>query len=82
MSCFYLELLHGNQRGRSAEAEIAFERLLGGSHFKSAMAEFSKLDRGDEAEAVKFSELLYGRHFRGVYACHFHVIICSAWYFL
>ncbi|KAE9453428.1 hypothetical protein C3L33_14647, partial [Rhododendron williamsianum] len=53
------------KRGRSTEAEIAFEKLLGGSHFKSAMAEFSKLDRGDEAEAVRFSELLYGRHFRG-----------------
>ncbi|KAI8529562.1 hypothetical protein RHMOL_Rhmol12G0234500 [Rhododendron molle] len=53
------------KRGRSTEAEIAFEKLLGGSHFKSAMAEFSKLDRGDEAEPVRFSELLYGRHFRG-----------------
>lgn len=63
------------QRGRSAEAEIAFEKLLGGSHFKSAMAEFSKLDRGDEAEAVKFSELLYGRYFRGTCACQFNVII-------
>ncbi|KAI8529561.1 hypothetical protein RHMOL_Rhmol12G0234500 [Rhododendron molle] len=55
------------KRGRSTEAEIAFEKLLGGSHFKSAMAEFSKLDRGDEAEPVRFSELLYGRHFRVVF---------------
>lgn len=54
------------QRGRSAEAETALEKLLGGSHVKFAMAELSKSDRGgDEADKVKLSELLYGRHFRG-----------------
>lgn len=53
------------QRGRAAEAEAEFERLLGASHVKYSMAELSKSDRGDEADTVKFSELLYGRHFRG-----------------
>lgn len=53
------------QRGRSAEAETALEKLLGGSHVKFAMVELSKSDRGDEADKVKLSELLYGRHFRG-----------------
>ena len=47
------------------EAESEFEKLLGGSHVKSAMAELSKLDRGDETDTIKLSELLYGRHFRG-----------------
>lgn len=30
------------------------------------MAELSKSDRGDETDSMKFSELLYGRHFRGM----------------
>ncbi|KAA8523130.1 hypothetical protein F0562_009553 [Nyssa sinensis] len=55
------------KQGRSAEAEAEFEKLLGGSHVKSAMAELSKTDRGDETDTVKVSELLYGRHFRVVY---------------
>ncbi|MBA0719294.1 hypothetical protein Goshw_011441 [Gossypium schwendimanii] len=55
------------KKGRSAEAEAEFERLLGGSHVKYAMLELSKLDRGDEADTVKLSELLRGRHFRVVY---------------
>ncbi|KAA3490099.1 putative plastidic glucose transporter 2 isoform X1 [Gossypium australe] len=55
------------KKGRSAEAEAEFERLLGGSHVKYAMLELSKLDRGDEADTVKLSELLHGRHFRVVY---------------
>ncbi|XVF49163.1 hypothetical protein PTKIN_Ptkin03bG0246600 [Pterospermum kingtungense] len=55
------------KQGRTAEAEAEFERLLGGSHVKYAMIELSKLDRGDEADTVKLSELLYGRHFRVVY---------------
>ncbi|CAN1302037.1 Probable plastidic glucose transporter 3 [Linum perenne] len=38
------------KRGRSAEAEIAFEKLLGALHVKSAMAELSKSNRGDEVE--------------------------------
>lgn len=53
------------QQGRSAEAEAEFERLLGGGHVIFAMQELSKLDRGDDTDAVNFSELLYGRHFRG-----------------
>ncbi|CAL5332245.1 unnamed protein product [Camellia sinensis] len=55
------------KRGRIAEAEIEFEKLLGGSHFKSAVSDLSKSDRGDEADAVKFSELFYGRHFKVVF---------------
>ncbi|XP_022732140.1 probable plastidic glucose transporter 2 isoform X3 [Durio zibethinus] len=55
------------KQGRSADAEAEFERLLGGSPVKYAMVELSKLDRGDEADTVKLSELLYGRHFRVVY---------------
>ncbi|PIA53832.1 hypothetical protein AQUCO_00900430v1 [Aquilegia coerulea] len=55
------------KQGRSIEAEADFEKLLGGSHVKSAMAELSKADRGDDMEAVKLSELFYGRHFRVVF---------------
>lgn len=54
------------QKGRSIEAEAEFERILGSLHVKSAIAELSKLDRGDEADAVKFSELFYGRHYKGI----------------
>ncbi|KAK8513818.1 hypothetical protein V6N13_002533 [Hibiscus sabdariffa] len=55
------------KKGRSAEAEAEFERLLGGAHVKYAMLELSKLDRGDEADTVSLTELLYGRHFKVVY---------------
>ncbi|MCD7457305.1 hypothetical protein HAX54_034832 [Datura stramonium] len=55
------------KRGRLAEAELEFERLLGSSHVKSAMLELSKSDRGDETESVKISELLHGRHSRVVF---------------
>ncbi|MBA0752568.1 hypothetical protein Gogos_001391 [Gossypium gossypioides] len=55
------------KQGRIAEAEAEFERLLGGSHVKYAMVELAKLDRGDDADTVKLSELFYGRHFRVVY---------------
>lgn len=55
------------QQGKTAEAEAEFERLLGVSHVKIAMEELSKLDRGDDTDIVKVSELLYGRHFRGRY---------------
>lgn len=53
------------KRGKLAEAEIEFERILGSSHVESAMLEFSKSDKGDETESVKISELLHGRHSRG-----------------
>ncbi|OUZ99988.1 Sugar/inositol transporter [Macleaya cordata] len=56
-----------HKRGRSAEAEAEFEKLLGGLHVKSAMAELSKSDRGDEPDTVKFSELLSGRHCKVVF---------------
>lgn len=56
------------QQGKIAEAEAEFERLLGGSHVKTAMAELHKLevDRTDEPDVVSVSELLYGRHSRGI----------------
>ncbi|CAL9134327.1 unnamed protein product [Musa textilis] len=55
------------KRGRVAEAEVEFERLLGGPHVKLAMAELSRSERGDEGESIKYSELFYGRHFRVVF---------------
>ncbi|KAG6503037.1 probable plastidic glucose transporter 2 isoform X1 [Zingiber officinale] len=55
------------KRGKFGESEAEFERLLGGQHVKSAMAELSRLDRGDEGETVKYSELFHGRHFRVVF---------------
>ncbi|KAJ4708463.1 Major facilitator superfamily protein [Melia azedarach] len=55
------------KQGRTAEAEAEFEKLLGGSHVKSSMAELSKLDRGDDTDTVKLEELLHGRHFRVVF---------------
>lgn len=56
-----------SQRGRAAEAETAYERLLGAPYVKSAMLELSKVDRGDDAEAVKLTELFHGRHSGGKY---------------
>ncbi|KAF6172303.1 hypothetical protein GIB67_024925 [Kingdonia uniflora] len=50
-------------QGRYAEAEAALERILGGSHGKPAIAKLAKSGRGYGADPVKFSELLYGRHF-------------------
>ncbi|XVF26779.1 hypothetical protein REPUB_Repub14bG0047900 [Reevesia pubescens] len=55
------------KRGRGADAEAEFEKLLGGPYVKGAMAELSKSERGDEADTVKFSELLYGRHRKVVF---------------
>lgn len=55
------------KRGRTEEAEAEFEKLLGGSHVKVAMAELSKSDKGDDTDTVKLSELFYGRHFRVVF---------------
>ncbi|GAB4854237.1 hypothetical protein Ancab_022824, partial [Ancistrocladus abbreviatus] len=36
-------------------------------YVKAAISELSKLDRGDEVDAVKFTELFLGRHFRVVF---------------
>ncbi|KAI3495854.1 hypothetical protein L1887_38200 [Cichorium endivia] len=55
------------KRGRNAEAEVEFQKLLGAPHVRSAMAELLKSDRGDENDSVGISELLYGRHFRVVF---------------
>ncbi|XP_015966451.1 probable plastidic glucose transporter 2 [Arachis duranensis] len=54
-------------QGRIAEAEATFERLLGASEAKFAMSELSKVDRGDDADTVKLSELVRGRHFKVVF---------------
>uniref|UniRef100_A0A0E0NCZ3 Major facilitator superfamily (MFS) profile domain-containing protein n=1 Tax=Oryza rufipogon TaxID=4529 RepID=A0A0E0NCZ3_ORYRU len=53
--------------GRTTEAEIQFEKLLGPLHVKSAMAELSRSERGDDGENVKYSELFYGRNFNVVF---------------
>ena len=55
------------QRGRIGEAEAQFERLLGVFHVKSAMAELSRSDKGDDVESIRFSDLLSGHYFRGKY---------------
>ncbi|XP_054803729.1 probable plastidic glucose transporter 2 isoform X2 [Prosopis cineraria] len=55
------------KQGRTTEAEAEFEKLLGGSEAKFAFAELSKVDRGDDSDTVKLSELLAGRHFRVVF---------------
>ncbi|KAH9714300.1 putative plastidic glucose transporter 3 [Citrus sinensis] len=55
------------KRGRGAEAEAELERLFGGLHVKYSMAELSKSERGDDADAVKFSELISPRNFGVVF---------------
>ncbi|KAL3632974.1 hypothetical protein CASFOL_025958 [Castilleja foliolosa] len=55
------------KRGRITQTEEELERLMGASHVKSAMAELSKSDKGDEADVVKFSELVHGRHYKVVF---------------
>ncbi|CAN1338371.1 Probable plastidic glucose transporter 2 [Linum perenne] len=55
------------QQGKIDEAEAEFERLLGGMHVESAMNELHKVDRGDDVDTVKFSELLLARNFRVVF---------------
>ncbi|XP_022723985.1 probable plastidic glucose transporter 3 [Durio zibethinus] len=55
------------KRGRGAEAEAEFEKLLGGPYVKGEMAELSKSERGDEIDTVKFLELLYGHHHKVVF---------------
>ncbi|XP_050379261.1 probable plastidic glucose transporter 2 [Argentina anserina] len=56
-----------HKQGRTYEAEATFEKLLGGSHVKTAMVQLTKLDSGDETDVVSLSELFYGRHFRVVF---------------
>lgn len=56
-----------HKKGRHADAEAEFEKVLGVLHVKYAMAELSKSDRGDGNESVKFLELLSGRHFRVIF---------------
>jgi hypothetical protein len=68
------------QCGRTNEAEIQFEKLLGPLHVKSAMAELSRSERGDDGESVKYSELFYGRHFNGTSCSVIHSVtsMCSS----
>jgi MFS family permease len=62
--------------GRTTEAEIQFEKLLGPLHVKSAMAELSRSERGDDGENVKYSELFYGRNFNGTSCYVFSILLC------
>ncbi|KAL8138604.1 hypothetical protein V2J09_004605 [Rumex salicifolius] len=55
------------KNGRGTEAEAQLEKLLGPTYVKAAIAELSRLDRGDEPEDVSFSELFQGRNFRVVF---------------
>ncbi|KAL4563928.1 hypothetical protein LXL04_027977 [Taraxacum kok-saghyz] len=55
------------KRGRNAEAEVEFQKLLGAANVRPAMAELLKSDRGDENDNVGISELVYGRHSRVVF---------------
>lgn len=55
------------KRGRIAEAEAQYERLLGGFHVKSALAELGRSDKGDDIESIRFSDLLRGHYFRVVF---------------
>ncbi|GMH14344.1 hypothetical protein Nepgr_016185 [Nepenthes gracilis] len=55
------------KKGRGAEAEATFEKLLGVSYIKAAIAELSKLDRGEDLETVKFTEIFHSRHVRVVF---------------
>jgi sugar porter (SP) family MFS transporter len=55
------------KRGRISEAEVEFERLLGGSHVKLAMSEISRSDRADESDSISLTEMLTGRHFKVVF---------------
>ena len=69
------------QKGRGPEAEVEFEKLLGAIHVKSAMAELSKSDRGDESDSVKFSELLFARHFKGTISLSVTFELMASMYF-
>ncbi|KAI5440045.1 hypothetical protein KIW84_025414, partial [Lathyrus oleraceus] len=55
------------KQGRTAEAEVEFERLLGVSEAKFAISQLSKVDRGDDTDTVKFSELLHCHHSKVVF---------------
>ncbi|KAJ6822008.1 putative plastidic glucose transporter 2 [Iris pallida] len=55
------------KRGRIGEAEAQFEKLLGSLHFKSALTELSRADKGDESENIRYVDLIRGRHSRVVF---------------
>ncbi|XP_040370826.1 probable plastidic glucose transporter 2 isoform X2 [Rosa chinensis] len=49
-----------HKQGRTYEAEAAFEKLLGGSHVKTAMVQLNKVDSGDETDAAVMELLWHG----------------------
>ncbi|XP_073007588.1 probable plastidic glucose transporter 2 isoform X1 [Typha latifolia] len=55
------------KHGKIGEAEVEFERLWGGSHVKSAMAELLRSNRGDDVETISFLQLFCGHHFKVVF---------------
>nr|GEX11975.1 probable plastidic glucose transporter 2 [Tanacetum cinerariifolium]GFA11685.1 probable plastidic glucose transporter 2 [Tanacetum cinerariifolium] len=55
-----------------------FAKLLGGLHAKSSMAELSKIDRGNEVDEVKLSELFYGLYFRVVFIGYYQHVCWSS----
>ncbi|XP_051136026.1 probable plastidic glucose transporter 2 [Andrographis paniculata] len=55
------------KKGRVADTEVEFERLFGAPHVKFAVAELYKSDKGDDVNAIKFSDLFHGRHYTVVY---------------
>ncbi|KAG1335074.1 putative plastidic glucose transporter 3 [Cocos nucifera] len=59
--CVHIQgiFLRQDVRGRIGEAEVEFERLLGGPHVKSALAELSRSDKGDDAEVVFIGTTLF-----------------------
>ncbi|GLJ29773.1 hypothetical protein SUGI_0587970 [Cryptomeria japonica] len=50
------------KQSRWAEAEYEYERLWGEANVKYAMAEVTRLDKGEETEDVSFIDLLNNRH--------------------
>lgn len=55
------------KQSKWVEAEYEYERLWGGANVKFAMAELSRLDKGDETEDISFMDLLNKRHWKVVY---------------
>uniref|UniRef100_A0A0D6QUC2 Major facilitator superfamily (MFS) profile domain-containing protein n=1 Tax=Araucaria cunninghamii TaxID=56994 RepID=A0A0D6QUC2_ARACU len=54
------------KQSKWAEAEYEYERLWGGANVKFAMAEISRLDKGDEIEHITFMDLLSKRYWKVV----------------
>ncbi|KAH9300453.1 hypothetical protein KI387_012036, partial [Taxus chinensis] len=54
------------KKSRWAEAEYEYERLWGAANVKFAMAEISRLDKGEDTEDIRFMDLLNKRHWKVV----------------